>query len=407
MKKWQIQNLKWFNFWIDDLSEYMHLWNFYNLYRWNSDLRRIIDEKTKNISKNWYNFINSNWEKTIDFSNQLIYNKNETLQEFITRIIQELDIFWNCFIEKIKNHNWQVVSFDILDARTMTIMWTTNWDVIWYKQTIWTNIIEFWSDDIIHIKDNVDLDNPFFWISKMESILAEILWDKEASKSNYSFFKNNGIPSQLIILEDEQKDDSEIWEDEDDTYIDEVQLLTNELQKSFSGWNNAHKFLIANKIKDIKQVWTSNKDMEYLEYRKFTTERLCALMGVPKIVLNYSDWINYNNSKDQFYQFYDWTILPLQRKIEWIINLLLNSLWYEGYSFIFIKNSKTDQEKIDFITKWINNWLFTLNEWRKLLDLEEFDDENANKLVINKNLILLDDIDTNSINPTTNKNNNE
>lgn len=385
-----------------DISDFLTLTNFYKLYRWNSDLRRIITEKINNIDKNWYKFIDNQDNEVLYNADDLVY-WNNTFNEFITRIIKELEIFWNVYIEKVRNINWWIASFDILDARTISILWNKYWDVIWYKQTIDWNTVDFSPDEIIHIKDMVDLDNPFFWISQLESIMAEILGDKEASLSNYAFFKNNWIPSQLIILEDEKEDDI-TEEDENDTYIDDVELLANQLKRNFSWWKNNNKFLIANHIKDIKQIWTSNKDMEFNEYRKFTTERLCALMWVPKIVLNYTEGVNYSNATEQFKKFYQDTIIPLQRKIENIINILLDNLGLYNVRFKFNRDINIDKDRIEAITKLVSNWLMPLNEWRKILWLETVNEEYADKLILNKNSMLLEDIDIN-LTPNNSDNN--
>ena len=46
---------------------------------------------------------------------------------------------------------------------------------------------------------------------------------------------------------------------------------------------------IGNGIKDIKQIGATQSDMKFMEYRKFNSERVCAVMGVPKTILNYTE----------------------------------------------------------------------------------------------------------------------
>jgi phage portal protein BeeE len=40
-------------------------------------------------------------------------------------------------------------------------------------------------------------------ISKIETLCYDIMADKEAGRSNYSFFKNNAIPSTIIYLDND------------------------------------------------------------------------------------------------------------------------------------------------------------------------------------------------------------
>jgi len=49
----------------------------------------------------------------------------------------------------------------------------------------------------------LDPDNETLGISKIETLVYDIMSDKESGRSNYAFFKNNAIPSTLITLDND------------------------------------------------------------------------------------------------------------------------------------------------------------------------------------------------------------
>lgn len=98
---------------------------------------------------------------------------------------------------------------------------------------------------------------------------------------------------------------------------------------------------IGNGIKDIKQIGSSQEDMKFLEYRKFNSERVCAVMGVPKTILNYTEGVNYTNADNQYVKFIENTIRPLETKIEKILTLLIQNI-APDYRFEFIDDHIND-----------------------------------------------------------------
>jgi hypothetical protein len=55
----------------------------------------------------------------------------------------------------------------------------------------------------------------------VETLVYDILSDKESGRSNYSFFKNNAIPSTLITLDNELDEE-------------EIKIALQQLKKQFS-----------------------------------------------------------------------------------------------------------------------------------------------------------------------------
>lgn len=369
---------------------------YFKLYRQNSDLRRCVEEKQETIWKGWFKIVKGYGDEKKEIEEPRILeflNNQKQFEEFKNIMIRDLDVWANCFIEIIKNWNNQVVWFDNLDPRTISIITDKYWNVWKYVQRVNWDMVSFDPEEILHVKDKIDMDNEVFGISKVETLVYDLMWDKEAAVTNYSFFKNNATPSQLIVLENDMDED-------------EINIAIWNLKKQFAWGKNKHKMSIWNWIKDIKQIGSSQKDMEFLEYRKFNSERICAVMWVPKTILNYTDWVNYSNGDTQYNKFIENTIRPFERKVESVFTELI-SLIAPEYRLEFTDEHINDlDERVKAVEVMLRNWLITINEAREKLWLDAFIEENANKVIISNNYTLLEDLDIN-ISQSYNEDNNE
>jgi len=402
-----IRNTNWYVWTWLDISVNMD--TFYQLYRKNSTLYACINEKVENVWKNWYKIIKkqNNWQ-ILEVNDKNVYdflNYWNDFEEKISTLITNLDVGWNNYFEKVKNVNWKIIWVKTIDPRSMHILADKYWNILKYVQQVYWDGVEFEPQEIQHDKDKVDLDNPLFWLSKVETLVYDIKWDAEASKSNYWFFKNNWIPAQLVILDPEIDDDSRTDEEEDVDIPTNAEIITKQMIKSFAGWENAHKFMVASWIKDIKNVWTTSKDMEYREYRQFNVERICSVLWVPKTELNYTEGVNYSNWDIQHDNFIKWTIQPLEKKVAKIFTKLLKEAFpTENYELVFSDDLwKIYKEKAEINKILIESGQITINEARADINRQKREEEFADKILVNKWLMLLDDIDINAVSPSNNQ----
>ena len=358
---------------------------YYKLYRENTDLRRCVEELYQTVWKDWFMLMdwenelkNSAIHKVLNFENWIDILKN--------LIIRDLEIAWNVFIIPITNWTGTTIGFQVLDPRTIRIVANKYWEVIRYIQTRWWNVQEFLPNELFHFKDMLDPDNEVQGISKVETLTYDIMSDKESGRSNYAFFKNNAIPSTLITLDNDLDEK-------------EIKLAIKTLKEQFSWGKWRHKISASTWIKDIKQLSGWVKDMEFVTLRGFTTERICAAMWVPKTILWYSDWVNYSTSDNQYRKYIENTIRPLQNQVESILNVLIGTINPN------IRLTYLDLNQFDFSQKikdfgmllWM--WTMTINEVRKELWEEKFDDENADKNIIKQGYELLEDVWVNELIP--------
>jgi len=266
-----------------------------------------------------------------------------------------------------------------MDPRTVRIIANEYWEISWYKQVVKWKQSNFTADEVLQDMIEPDPDNELFGVSIMEALMIDILSDDEASLSNYAFFKNWAIPGSLVILEDDMAED-------------EAKNVIAQMKKQFSGGKNGHKTAVVQWIKDIKQLQQTMNDMEFLALRKFNTERVTASFGVPKVILNYTDGVNYTNADVQYTKFIENTIRPWERRLEEIFNKLIQEINPNIEFHIIDKHISDAEDKINLIKSQIQSWLKTVNEWRLELWLDPFEwiEEADTPLMLN-NMIRLED----------------
>lgn len=194
-------------------------------------------------------------------------------------------------------------------------------------------VIEYSPDDIYLYKEIEDIDNVVFGISMLESIVYDVMGDLEASKSNYYFFQNDALPSSMYVLQEglSKEDQAKVLED---------------LKAQLQGGANKHKNLVSGNVTDVKPIARSHTDMDFLEQKKHKTEKVCATLGVPKIVLNYTDGVNYTNADVQYQKFIENTIRPSELLIETIMNDLLADYLGDAEFYIIDKHINDFKDKL-------------------------------------------------------------
>jgi phage portal protein BeeE len=138
------------------------------------------------------------------------------------------------------------------------------------------------------------------------------------------------------------------------------------------------------------------RDMEFINQRHLTTEKISAVFGVPKWILWYVEDLNYNNWVNQRKEFIEWTLRPLESDFEHILNKLIEMFRPDLWNKLWIKADweqlEETQERMEWLRKDVQSWIITINEARIERWYEKVDDENADKLLVSRNAVLLEDI---------------
>lgn len=295
--------------------------------------------------------------------------------------IRDNGVTWNAFWLKVKSVNGKPIGLQSLDPRTMRIVVNAYGDVIKYIQSVDGKAQDFAPEEIKHLYSEKDPDNEIFGLSPMEGIITDVLADDEAALTNYYYFKNSAVPSQLIVLEE--------WMSEEEQK-NAIEILKN----NFSGGKNKHKIGAISGIKDIKKVQDTLADMQYEALRKFSREKICAAYGVPKTILWYTEGVNYTSADTQYRRFIENTIITREEKMEeWINEVLAEFKEFEGIKIKFDSDHIDDfSGRVDIAIKQMQYWLITPNEAREELGYEPYNFPEADQPLISRNLELLSDV---------------
>jgi len=234
------------------------------------------------------------------------------MRGFKTRAFKQHLISGNCYIEKVQNLHGELLGLKVLDARTFSIVTDEHGVVYRYlqKPPVTEKGLEpvvFEPDEVIHWKHDEDPNAEAFGFSPTETVLWEVRGDLSAAISNYFFFENDAVPAAQYILDDNISDE-------------QAQQAVEELKKQIKGTKNRHKAVVLKGVKEIKTIRLSQRDMEFLEGRKFTTDKVCAAFGVPKVILGYTEGVNYTNHQGQRKEFYEGTVRDYEQSFEELMN---------------------------------------------------------------------------------------
>lgn len=359
---------------------------YYVLYQYNGDVRQAIQKISNGVARNGI-YLEDNQRKTIE-SNELtdeVYSlfQAPTFLKWKKDLYRNYMLSWELYIIPIKNEFDTTIWFEILDSR-MCSKTVDQYGVIqsftvssnWYSQIYKPNQLAYFKRE-----DSVNYSVNWMWV--LNGCIYDALSDLEAMKTNYSFYQNSAIPSAMLLLDDNLSPE-------------EYQNAKDQFEAQFRWSSNQHKTMVAGGVKDIKTISLTPRDMEFINQRHLTTEKISAVFWVPKTILWYTENVNYNNGVNQRKEFIEWTLRPLESDFEHILNRLLEMFRPDLFKKLRIKADgeqlEETQEWMEWLRKDVQSWIITINEARIERWYEASEEENADKLIVSRNAVLLEDI---------------
>lgn len=360
---------------------------FYDLYKFNWDIRQAVKKIANWVARNWL-YLQDNNRKTIE-SNVLtdeVYSlfQTPTFLKFKLDLYRNYLISWELYIVPIINAMEQVIWFDVLDSRSVTKYTDEFWAIQYFQVTdnAW-KILRYTPEQLAYFKFEDDINNSVNGMWLLHWVVYDSLSDLEAMRTNYYFYQNSAIPSAILMLDEGMS-------------ADEMQNAKDMFEAQFKGTKNQHKTLVAGWVKDIKTIALSPRDMEFINQRHLTTEKISAVFGVPKAILWYVENVNYSNWNTQRVEFIEWTLRPMETDFEHILNKLLEMFRPDLFAKLRVKADweqiEATQERLEWLRKDVASGILTINEARVERWLEEVSDENADKILVSRNAVLLEDI---------------
>ena len=351
--------------------------SLFTVWRNHGDVFACVRELQQNTGSQGYIWVNKNDSNKDPNPDEVkkaeaFLNYGQTFRSLKNKTIQYQQISGNAYLHvlRAKNSARSPLGLEFVDPRTLSVVTDQYGNIIKWMQMYNGESLVFEIDEICHFKQYEDPNSCVFGLSPMEPIIWETRTDLSAMIYNYAFFTNDAQPAAQYILDES-------------TNPEEQQAIVEGIRSQLQGPENHNKSIVMAGVKEIKTLQFSQKDMEFMTLRKFTTEKICAAYGVPKSVLNYTDGVNYSNGENQSQKFWEGTITPLQ------------DLFAEFLNKYVLPKAGINQIKIEFISKTFNDeqWaeassradqtqgVMTLNEVREKRGLAPMDPKQHGEYV--------------------------
>lgn len=234
--------------------------------------------------------------------------------------------------------------------------------------------------EIIHHK----LFNPqnlYRGMGVVEQAALAIDTDEFAAKWNRNFFFNEAMPSAAL------ETDQELTKEQ-------AQLIEATWKDKHQGVGNAHKIAILHSGLKFSPVNPSQRDMEFLEQRRYGRDEILAMFRVPKMILGIVEDVNRANAEASDYIFAKRVVKPLVQAIAntatssylpmWKLDPKVYRVWYDD-------PVPQNQDLIRLEDEsGIKNGYFTINEVRQSRGLQPVD--NGDKPLVQASMIPLDEV---------------
>lgn len=201
--------------------------------------------------------------------------------------------------------------------------------------------------------------NPYRGVSPLKAIALTVDSDYYASIWNRNFFINSATPA--AVLETPNKLTKE-----------DAEKLKIMLREFYSGIDKSHATMILSGGIQFKPIQLSQKDMEFLELRRFTRSEIAAAFGVPLSKLGISEEVNRATAYINDYTFAKNTITPKLVMLRDAINRFLANYVDENVYYDFDSIIPEDEEfEVQKYVNFVKEGILTINEVRAELGLPE------------------------------------
>lgn len=284
-------------------------------------------------------------------------NKLQTRREFwelsVTYYLLAGESFW--YLDRGENGK-KINRIYTLRPDHMEIKLSTDGrDIIAYEYGEFANRIIIRPEDILHFK-NIDPTNQLRGVGVVRPASSRIATEKEASKYQANFFKNQGRPDVAIFL------DREI--------TSEQSAEARESWKKIYGHGNGGQagFFGAD-VKELKELNVTPKEMDFIASQNFLRDDILASLHIPKAMVT-SDDVNLANAKEANIMYLTEAVIPvLETFLDIINNKFLDTVDNNQLFFNYESPVPKDREMLLKELTQLTGKVYTQNEARELVGL--------------------------------------
>ena len=269
-----------------------------------------IAGKTASINLKLYRVLNSRGdtkEVLVHPALDLLYKPNpfQTKTEFLETTMINLKTTGDAYWYKVRNKGGRVVELWNLRPDMIVIVTDPEKFIKEYRFSKQDGTVEsFAPEEIVHFKYPDPL-NLYLGLSPLRASQTEVQTNEYIARYQRDFFLNNARPDAIIknknsTLTVEQKEElKEGWE------------------KRYKGLGKNSKISILKGDLEYQQISLNQRDMDYIESKKFTRDDILVAFQVPKVILSIVEDVNRANAETGMYIFLAETIKPeMDRLVE-------------------------------------------------------------------------------------------
>lgn len=217
-------------------------------------------------------------------------------------------------------------------------------------------------ENIIHFKQ-FNPSSDIVGFATLEAVKFAAQTDIASKKYNLKYFQNDARPDVVIEIPDSLDPDQE-------------KRILEAWNQNHAGPDRQFRTAVASGGLKINSFQITQRDMEYLEGRKFSRDEIMAIFRVPLTVAGLTGNETYASAKAADYSFGKRTITPKMRRIVNTLNEFLLSLYPDTEGMYFTFESPVTEDR-DLVIKGYeagirNGWL-SINDVRRAEDLPEIE----------------------------------
>jgi HK97 family phage portal protein len=307
---------------------------------------------------------------------ELLQRPNQTSDwySFIEQFVTFLHTSGNVYTYKVRGRGRQIVELLLLRPERIKIV-PGPYGAEGYLYEIDGVERRIEPEDICHMS----LPNPsgdLYGLSPLQTLAKAVNLDSNMTDFSKNFFQNAGVPSGLLKVK--RRINSP----------EEAALIRSRWRWQFGGKNNMHRIAVMDEDADYVAMASAPKDMAMRDLHDLTESRICAVFGVPAILvganvgLQRSTYSNYKEARMAFHS----------EKLEPMVNKILSHLNYNVAS----EYNGPEQIQVDWaamraslddrsseatrITGMWSEGILTLNETRTMLGFDSMDGGDVRRL---------------------------
>ena len=246
-------------------------------------------------------------------------NKYMTRHDLIQKSFTYLEAAGNCFWELAMNKAGMPTEIYPLNPKNMKIKPDKKEFIAGYEYNVNGKDVNFEPQEIIHLK-YPDPNNEYWGLSSLSAGKDALDQEKNSIAWNKAFFKNSARPDLVFHVNSSLGKNA-------------FARMKASIKKLYGGVNKAHSAAIVEGGVKVETLGFAQKDLEFLELRKFNRAEILSVFGVPPCIVGVFESAIRANAEEQRKFFWETTMVQKLMKVEMALNQFLVPL--------FTKNTAT------------------------------------------------------------------